>query len=623
MSPVAPIPAQPGTLVGTTNAGPRAVVDVRGSLVAVDGDWSLDWWVGADDRWHVPRDETAVRQRLVDATPVVETAMRVPTGDAVARAFGARVGGIDHDLAVVEVANETTLPFALAVVLVGAREVVVDGAAAVIDGTTEVCFARAPSRAAAGSTLEEVSDTVLAGEATEITGTVRGRAVAVLFPLAHTARLRSTIGARTSVGDEGRAQVTAAPEAEQVARGWRTQLDRGVALRLPDERLAAAVDQARAQLLLAAAGPLETASVADLALLVTALAHQGFAAEAVGVVPALLARQRLNGRFGRGPAAAAHTVAALRALGELWRATHDGPVAEALVGPVAKAAHRVSRDRPAPAGLAGALAAAIDLLAGAEQPDAARALADRAAAACSPAEGRAARPPDPRPLDDLLQEAVLLDPRLLGGGLSGGAMSDGRMSDGRMSDGDGGAAVAPDRDDGVPVGSRRGLDAGRGAMRLEATGEVALAGTGSVEGDPVRYAGAAAVLLERVRAGLVDDAGPEFVPTSPTSASASPASTESGDGLRLFGGFPGAWFGQAVEVHDVPTRFGLLSGAVRWHGERAALLWDLRPSPSTGASAPPPLLTAPALDPSWSSHEPRGEALLAAPAPPSMDESFS
>ncbi len=36
--------------------------------------WSLDWWIGAEDRWHVPADEANVRQALVGDSPVVETA---------------------------------------------------------------------------------------------------------------------------------------------------------------------------------------------------------------------------------------------------------------------------------------------------------------------------------------------------------------------------------------------------------------------------------------------------------------------------------------------------------------------------------------------------------------------
>jgi hypothetical protein len=52
----------------------------------------------------------------------------------------------------------------------------------------------------------------------------------------------------------------------------------------------------------------------------------------------------------------------------------------------------------------------------------------------------------------------------------------------------------------------------------------------------------------------------------------------------------------------------LLAFAVRWHGARPALLWD----------APAGLeLSAPALDPAWSSAEAAGETLLAEP-PPSL-----
>ena len=38
---------------------------------------------------------------------------------------------------------------------------------------------------------------------------------------------------------------------------------------------------------------------------------------------------------------------------------------------------------------------------------------------------------------------------------------------------------------------------------------------------------------------------------------------------------PPDWFGQGWEVHDLPTAHGRLSYAVRWHGDRPALLWEL------------------------------------------------
>jgi hypothetical protein len=84
------------------------------------------------------------------------------------------------------------------------------------------------------------------------------------------------------------------------------------------------------------------------------------------------------------------------------------------------------------------------------------------------------------------------------------------------------------------------------------------------------------------------------------------------DGLALSPGAPDAWLGQGWEVHDLPTAEGRLSYAIRWHGERPALLWELEPPPGRR----PARLTVPNLDPAWSTTEPRGEALLAAVAVP-------
>ena len=58
-------------------------------------------------------------------------------------------------------------------------------------------------------------------------------------------------------------------------------------------------------------------------------------------------------------------------------------------------------------------------------------------------------------------------------------------------------------------------------------------------------------------------------------------------------------------MHDAPTRaFGRVSFAVRWHGDRPALLWECE---QVGGR-----LRAPGLDPEWSTTDRQGEALLAA-----------
>ena len=99
------------TAVGNVASPWEAVVDPRGLLTPWFDGWSLDWWIGADDRWHFPSREVGVRQRLVGASPVVETAMSVPGGDAVQRVYA--VQG-DDELTVVEVENRSRLPFVVA-----------------------------------------------------------------------------------------------------------------------------------------------------------------------------------------------------------------------------------------------------------------------------------------------------------------------------------------------------------------------------------------------------------------------------------------------------------------------------------------------------------------------------
>ena len=83
--------------------------------------------------------------------------------------------------------------------------------------------------------------------------------------------------------------------------------------------------------------------------------------------------------------------------------------------------------------------------------------------------------------------------------------------------------------------------------------------------------------------------------------------------LRLAAHWPATWLGRPVEVHHVPTRIGKVSWAVRWHGERPALLWEVVPHRPDSAA---PILSAPGLDPSFTATGWRGETLLAAPPVP-------
>jgi hypothetical protein len=97
------------------------------------------------------------------------------------------------------------------------------------------------------------------------------------------------------------------------------------------------------------------------------------------------------------------------------------------------------------------------------------------------------------------------------------------------------------------------------------------------------HGGAAAAFLDAVRRTLVRE-------------------TPAG-GLALLTVFPPEWAGQPLEVHDAPTHHGRISYALRWHGDRPALLWQ--------CERPDVALAVPGLDRSFSTTEQSGEALLA------------
>ena len=76
------------------------------------------------------------------------------------------------------------------------------------------------------------------------------------------------------------------------------------------------------------------------------------------------------------------------------------------------------------------------------------------------------------------------------------------------------------------------------------------------------------------------------------------------DELLVALAWPNEWLGQGVEVHGVPSRHGTVSWAVRWHGERPALLWEVDGGPGDL------MVRVPGLDDSFVGEGCVGEALL-------------
>ena len=687
------------TAIGNLDSAREAIVDPCGLVTPWYDGWSLDWWIGADDRWHLPSREVAVRQRLVGASPVVETAMSIPSGDAVQRVYAIRRSSAEGggEVVVVEIENASPVPVALALAvrpynpegLAVVERIDLRDTAVAVDGRVALLLPRPPMRVAAARFRDgDSAAAVLAGEATERwRAPVRDPAglaqAAFVYPLAHGATFRAVI----PLDPEPRARRPAAahrrlvaappfpqalPPAAAVAAGWQAQSDRGMRLVLPDDRLAEAVEANRRFLLLLHDGEEITPGPAtyhrfwfrDAAFLLHALDQYGYHDEVARVLASYPGRQRSDGFFFSQDNEWDSNGAALVALGQHWRLARDTPFVEGIVEPIARGAHwidrkrgraagrRKGRDDPALAGLLPAgtsaehlgpvdhyywddfwgvagLRAAAELLRVAGQPEAADDAARGAAAmwadveaslavtaarlgtdaipagpgrridagavaslvACAPLGLLAADDPRIAATADALRERfTLAEGRAFFQGISHSGL--GTYLTMQL------AAVE------LRAGDHRGLD--RLGWMLDAatptwTWPEAIHPRigGGCMGDG-HHGWAGAEVLSFVRDLLVREvAAPDAMGGSPTPT------------LALSSLVPGSWDGQGWEVHDAPTAHGSVSYAVRWHGDRVALLWEVDPH----ADVDEVVLIAPALDPSWSTTDRRGEALLG-PVPP-------
>ena len=279
------VEARLGIPVGDLEGGTRAAVGPRGEVVAPGG-LRLDWWVGADDGWHLPADEASTRQHRAGAAPVAVTEVRVPGGTVVQRVYGA---GGPAGLVVVDVENSSPGPVVLALVLgvPRAARAVSGGSRVLLDGRPVLVLARPPGRVAVGPPVR-VRAEVLGGNAAA--GPLReedlrpGEVVAVLVPVPHRTRARAGLVLGRDLADMVDARLL--PEADGVIRGWATVLDRGMQVEVPEpyQRLAGA---ARADVLLTAA-----ATGRPAAAVVIALEDWGFDAEAVAAFQRLSLRGR-------------------------------------------------------------------------------------------------------------------------------------------------------------------------------------------------------------------------------------------------------------------------------------------------------------------------------------------
>lgn len=680
------------TMVGNVDSPWEAIVDPRGLVVPwIDG-WSLDWWIGAEDRWHLPSREVTIRQTLLEGMPVVETRMRVPSGDAVHRVYASRTSADDgrRELVHVEIENDSPSPFAVALAvrpyntegLSVIERIELDDTIVSVDGRVALLFENRPRRMAASTLLDgDCLETVLSGEAqdslpADLNDEAGMAQAAFVFPLAHRATMRLAIPVeperRTKIRGLSRRRVARAkghpatvPSAATVASGWRSQINRGARFVLPDERLQEAVDANQAFQLLFHDGEDITPGPTtyhrfwfrDAAYQLAALDRFGFHEEAREVLDSYPSRQQTDGFFFSQRHEWDANGAALWAMANHWELTRDESLLEGREAVFARGVQWIERKRHTkhrrrderlrgllPAGISAEHLGPFDYF----YWDDFWALAGlRAGATLLDAIGESDAAADARGWFDGMWADVERSLDLTAEHLDTLAMPAGPRR--RIDPGAIGSLVAC-----WPLGLLAPDD-----PRIEATAEVirdrfcigdtfyqSISHTGlgtyltlqlafveMAAGDRRAldrldwFLGAATptftwpeAIHPRLGGGCMGDGHHGWASADLLSFVRTMVVADEGDGIELCRMIPTTWFGQGIEVHDAPTRFGKLSYAVRWHGARPALLWELEPHPGIGAVE----LTAPGLDPTWSTKELRGDALLEAPetAEPA-DTSFS
>ena len=262
-------------------------VDARGLVQPGIGDWTLDWWVGASDRWHRASQEAAVRQSDAGAGAVVETRMKVPDGDAVQRVWAVAAGG-GPAVAVVEVGNDAATAFAAALVINAPGATLSAGPAGVdVGGQPMLAWDRPPAIVAVGpDAAEAVMSMAVGAEAGTSRLDEKGPDIAALvWPLPHTSRMAVS----ASLGPGKPPPPSDLPDADAVLRGWQAHLDRGARIEVPDEGMARRIDRNRRRWL-GRTGRMESADVDELSQLAVRLDHHGYHDDAELVLDEIAAR---------------------------------------------------------------------------------------------------------------------------------------------------------------------------------------------------------------------------------------------------------------------------------------------------------------------------------------------
>ncbi len=556
--------ARSWTLTGNLESTHRVAVDPRGLISVKPGAWSLDWWLRVDEAWLFPAQHGSVRQRLVDGAPVVETIIRVAGGDVIHRVYGAR---LNAEYLVVEVENQASRPVALALairpydLLGGGRveQIELNDRTLSVDGSVAFLCGRSPGRLITGAggidPAASLDDAI--PRDFSVNCEIGMASAAIIAPLVHGTTFRGAIPLENTTDHD---VISRLPSSQQVAAGWGNHAVNACRFVLPPGRINDLFDASRQSILLASTGEdVEPApggpehDAGDEAAVLMALAESGYR---TSVREILIARAKRQDRLGA--------------------VTHDNLD---VTGATITAADRSLEIAPDPA-LAHALSEFV-------------------------ADGVRWMLAHP---DDGTAESLIAAHKMLV--RVGAEKAANQLSALLPWDVESDISVV------FPDENIDAVELARTAFELSATDPIKalaiLEKLGSLASSTLAWPSRISPSTRKGTGG----AGHDLCVTAWFVRSVLRLLVDDrNDYLRIAAVWPNEWHAHGVEVHRVPSRYGPVSWAVRWHGDRPALLWEVEDGHSKLT------VRAPGLDPEFQGEGPVGEELLAPVTPRSTDAS--
>lgn len=559
--PTASTPPRSWNTLSTIGAGSVADVDGRGVIFPRTRPLSVEVWFGAGDRWVQGGADAGVRQSRIVGLPIIETRQRVGDSDIVQTAWADESGDARGRI-IVELKNETDVAVVAAVVVRPQR--IVGGAGSiseariadtliVADRLPIVDLTRQPGDVAVAVDedtalldLLRTSTTTLLGH-DRISDDTRRASIAAMIPLT------PGMDRQIHVLDGREASTVAAAPLDRIVAGWRLHLDGAMEIELPGwpKHMPPALLSSLIGAVADDGPPLGSASWqrSDDAAIAVALGSAGVHWAAAAVAERLLigVAEGVIPRPGWPQVAAALCAISGSTVGDEVIARH-GDTAVTIAGDTLTSACGTALDST--------LVDVVRVAHGAAAANDARSIV-----------GRGARPETLRQLGRL---GVSL-------GRDNAAELDAALDD-----------------------AEKPFDLCDVALAMVASAQTgrtfnAVVPTRALAGSTWRWAHDGCGDSPHARAAIAIGLRALCVATSD-------------DVIDIVPAMSSAWLGQNLRVARMPTPAGLLSYAIRWHGPRPALLWELTGDAGTDFS-----ITCASIDPSFRTSDRTGEALLEEP----------